>query len=353
MSCLPDDIMEFVISCVSAKETWTDLVHSFEGPLDTKENRIMDLKLKYQTFRAKSTESLSQTYTRYKTLLNELANDGVNLSKHEINVGFMNSLPEKWLTFSQGPRNTNHRANASKSTESLSQTYTRYKTLLNELSNDGDNLSKHEINVGFVNSLPEKWLTFSQSSSNLNNQADPKFQKDYKAEYKKMKAKLALLEASLLSSQNPKNFQPKNKGLVAKTFDWDEEEVFDEEEVTQVKVLIALADDELIVGKSHARNKQLKKEKKINEKWLTSSKKVRQCISEQIPHQKKKDLGGELLTEYDQEMVPKTKDWAERLNPDSKLLNFNTGRILVPESQFINESLETLNTPESSKDFEA
>ncbi|GKG42667.1 hypothetical protein Tco_0476965, partial [Tanacetum coccineum] len=68
----------------------------------------MDLKLKYQTFRAKSTESLLQTYTRYKTLLNELANDGVNLSKYEINVGFMNSLPEKWLTFSQGLRNANH-----------------------------------------------------------------------------------------------------------------------------------------------------------------------------------------------------------------------------------------------------
>ncbi|GJR67790.1 hypothetical protein Tco_0013855 [Tanacetum coccineum] len=108
MSCLPDDIMESVISCETAKATWTDLVHSFEGPSDTKENRIMDLKLEYQTFRAKPTESLSQTYTRYKTLLNELANDGVNLSKHEINVGFVNCLPEKWLTFSQGLRNANH-----------------------------------------------------------------------------------------------------------------------------------------------------------------------------------------------------------------------------------------------------
>ncbi|GJS27383.1 hypothetical protein Tco_0488003 [Tanacetum coccineum] len=69
-----------------------------------------------------------------------------------------------------------------------------------------------------------------------------------------MKAKLALLEASPSSSQNPKTIQPKIKGLVAETFDWDEEEVFDEEEVTQVKVLMALADDELTVGKSHARN---------------------------------------------------------------------------------------------------
>ncbi|GJY69798.1 hypothetical protein Tco_0472780 [Tanacetum coccineum] len=59
---------------------------------------------------------------------------------------------------------------------------------------------------------------------------------------------------------------------------------------------------------------------------------------------------------YDQEMVLKTKDWVERLNPDSKLPNFNSGRILVPESQAVNESLEstkTLNTHESSKDSEA
>ncbi|GJZ41865.1 retrovirus-related pol polyprotein from transposon TNT 1-94 [Tanacetum coccineum] len=94
---------------------------------------------------------------------------------------------------------------------------------------------------------------------------------------------------------------------------------------------------------NHALKEQIKEEKKINEKWLTSSKKVSQCISEQIPRQKKKVI----------EMVPKTKDWVERLNPDSKLLNFNTGRILVPKSQVVNESLETLNTPESSKDSEA
>ena len=37
-----------------------------------------------------------------------MTNDGVTLSKHEINVGFVNSLPEKWLNFSQGLRNENH-----------------------------------------------------------------------------------------------------------------------------------------------------------------------------------------------------------------------------------------------------
>ncbi|GJT69248.1 retrovirus-related pol polyprotein from transposon TNT 1-94 [Tanacetum coccineum] len=72
----------------------------------------------------------------------------------------------------------------------------------------------------------------------------------------------------------------------------------------------------------------------------------------------KKILGGEQLTEssskndvkdtpfvpasldYDNEMVPKSKDWVERLNPDSKLPNFNTKRILVSESEAVNECLK-------------
>ncbi|GJS22766.1 retrovirus-related pol polyprotein from transposon TNT 1-94 [Tanacetum coccineum] len=279
-----------------------------------------------------------------------------------------------------------------------------------------------------------------------------------------MKAKLTLLKANISTSQNPKTSQSKNKGLVAETFDWDEEEVSDDEELTEVKVLMALADDELTVGKNHARNgewiditmrnvnillfmdedadwknylkyinvglkyveeqrlnllsnynkiifelnkcrddllvlkqaklevftfqiqntelsklnhalqEQLKEERKINEKWLTSSKKVSQRISEQIPNQKKKILGRELLTEssskkdvnenlfilasmgYAYEMVPKSKDWVERHNPDSKLPNFNTRKILVPESQVVNEFLKPTkasNNLESSKDSES
>ncbi|GJW89916.1 retrovirus-related pol polyprotein from transposon TNT 1-94 [Tanacetum coccineum] len=117
-----------------------------------------------------------------------------------------------------------------------------YKSLVNNYSSGSK---------GFQLNFTQKLI---QSSSNSNSQVDPKFQKDYKAEYKNIKAKLALLEASPSSSQNPKNFQLKNKGLVAETFDWDEEEVSDEEEVTQVKVLIALTDDKLTVGNNHARN---------------------------------------------------------------------------------------------------
>ncbi|GJZ40231.1 hypothetical protein Tco_0586794 [Tanacetum coccineum] len=238
--------------------------------------------------RGKATESLSQTYTRYKTLLNELANDGVNLSKHEINVGFMNSLPEKWLTFSQGPRNGNHTQtldlvdiyerfvyedNLIQRSERSSEEYLRDLDIEYQERALLANLKRHftrdcfskkskpsykspvnnysSVSKGFQPKFTPKLI---QSFSNSNSQADPKFKKDYKAEYKKIKAKLALLEASPSSSQNPKTFQLKNKGLVSETFDWDEEEVSDEKEVTQANVLMALANDEVTVRKNHARN---------------------------------------------------------------------------------------------------
>nr|GEU30167.1 hypothetical protein [Tanacetum cinerariifolium] len=153
--------------------------------------------------------------------------------------------------------------------------------------------------------------------------------KDYKAEYKKVKAKIALLEASPFTSQTPKAFQPKNKGLTAKTFNWDKEEVFDDEEVTQLKVMMALANDELTIGKNHARNS----------KWIDIT--MRKVI---------------ILLSMDEDA-----DWknylklVERLNPNSKLPNFNIGGILVHESQVVNESLkpaETTTKPKSSKDSE-
>ncbi|GJS14761.1 hypothetical protein Tco_0409233 [Tanacetum coccineum] len=400
ISCLPDDIIESVISCEIAKPTWTDLVHNVEGPFDTKKNKIMDLKLEYQTFRAKPFESLSQTYTHYKTLLNELDNYGVTLSKHEIHIGFVNSLPKKWLSFSQGLRNAN-----------LSQTldidgiYGRFvyednliarrfpetkKALITtpsnspistaffsnnivqdfqENSNDEADeryseeylrdldlespMSNSSMSKGFQPKFIPKLIQSSQHAQS--SQSEPKVQKDYKSEYKKMKAKLAFLEASPSTSQAPKTFQSKNKGLVAETFDWDEEAVLDEEEETRVQVLMALVDDELSVGKNHAHNGE----------WIDIT------MKKQIPIQKKKILGGEQLSEkslvfevkensfiptsldYDHEVVPKSKDWVERVNHDNKLPNFNTGRILVPKSQTVNESLqhnEALTNTESSKD---
>ncbi|GKG15799.1 hypothetical protein Tco_0358122, partial [Tanacetum coccineum] len=86
LSVLPDDQMNSVINCLTTKSTWDDLIIYHEGPSDVKESRVMDLKLCYNTFKFKEGVSLTQTFTRYKALMNELVNDGIKLSKLELNT---------------------------------------------------------------------------------------------------------------------------------------------------------------------------------------------------------------------------------------------------------------------------
>ncbi|GJT76895.1 retrovirus-related pol polyprotein from transposon TNT 1-94 [Tanacetum coccineum] len=69
---------------------------------------------------------------------------------------------------------------------------------------------------------------------------------------RKVNAKLALLSFGTSS----KSSMVKNKRLVAEAYEWDKEDVSsDDNEMTEVKVLMALADDEnVVVGKESARN---------------------------------------------------------------------------------------------------
>ncbi|GJS89856.1 hypothetical protein Tco_0772492 [Tanacetum coccineum] len=45
MSVFPDDQMNSIINCLTAKSTWDDLILYHESPFDVKESRVMDLKL--------------------------------------------------------------------------------------------------------------------------------------------------------------------------------------------------------------------------------------------------------------------------------------------------------------------
>ncbi|GJS65720.1 hypothetical protein Tco_0680284 [Tanacetum coccineum] len=73
--------------------------------------------------------------------------------------------------------------------------------------------------------------------------------KEFEAKYNKVKAKLALLSSSAST-------RVRNQSLVAEAYEWDEEEVsLDDNEMVEVKVLMALADDKSdVVGKESARN---------------------------------------------------------------------------------------------------
>nr|GEX63118.1 hypothetical protein [Tanacetum cinerariifolium] len=82
MSVLLDDQMNSVINCVTTKSTWEDMILYHEGPSDVKENRVMDRKLCYNTFRFKESENLTQTFTSDKAVMNELENMSIGAKSH-------------------------------------------------------------------------------------------------------------------------------------------------------------------------------------------------------------------------------------------------------------------------------
>ncbi|GKA74823.1 hypothetical protein Tco_0781125, partial [Tanacetum coccineum] len=244
--------MNSVINCLTAKSTWDDLILYHEGPSYVKESRAMDLKLSYNTFKFKESESLTQTFTRYKALMNELVNDSIKLLKLEINTGFKNGLPKKWLSFCQSLRNTNHVKDS------------ELASLFDSPDDEDDTRSSQE----YLDDLEEEYHArvllakskrffkkgtqrFSSTKATDQTERNVTLQ-ETAAKYNKVKAKLALLSSSASTSKAP---MVKNKGLITKAYEWDEEEVSsDDNEMVEVKVLMALAEENNVVGKESARN---------------------------------------------------------------------------------------------------
>ncbi|GKC47329.1 hypothetical protein Tco_1065051 [Tanacetum coccineum] len=216
LSMLPDDQMNPVINCLTAKSTWDDMILYHEGPSDVKESRIIDLKLCYNTFKFKEGESLTQTFTRYKALMNELDfQDSPNDEEDSrSSQEYMNDLEEEY-----------------QARLFLSQSKKWPKTSV----------------PSYQSPFQPKLLHSSK------HKPEPRHTNDFEAKYNKVKAKLALISSS---ASAPSSSSCKNKGLIAKSYYWDEEEVSsDDNDVTEVKALMALADEERVsVSKESARN---------------------------------------------------------------------------------------------------
>ncbi|GKA36168.1 hypothetical protein Tco_0722659 [Tanacetum coccineum] len=242
MSVLPDDQMNSVINCLTAKSTWDDLILYHEGPSDVKESRVMNLKLCCNTFKFKEGETLTQTFTRYKALMNELVNDGIKLSKLEINTGFIIAVTKEWQSFCQSDDEEDTRS----SQEYLNDLEEEYQA--RALLAKSKRFFKKGTQSSFIS------ITLSTKTSQLLSAPKPELRptKDFKAKYNTVKAKLALLSSSASAS---KVLMVKNKCLITEAYGWDEEEVSsDDNEMVEVKVLMALAEDNDAVSKDGAKN---------------------------------------------------------------------------------------------------
>ncbi|GJY75087.1 retrovirus-related pol polyprotein from transposon TNT 1-94 [Tanacetum coccineum] len=240
MFVLPNDQINYVINCLTTKSTWDDLILYHEGPYDVKESRVMDLKLCYNTFKFKEGETLTQTFTRYKALMNELVNDGIKLSKIEINIGFIIAVTKEWQSFCQSDDEEDTRS-SHEYINNLEEEY-QARALLAK--------SKDSSRRVLKGSAVQKKLTKLNATNMVRKVILPT--KYFEAEYNKVKAKLALLS---LSASASKAATVKNKGLIAEDYEWDEEEVSsDDKEIVEVKVHMALAEKNDAVSKEGSRN---------------------------------------------------------------------------------------------------
>ncbi|GJX17619.1 retrovirus-related pol polyprotein from transposon TNT 1-94 [Tanacetum coccineum] len=238
---------------------------------------------------------------RYKALMNELVNDGINLSKLD---RFINGLPKKWLSFWQSLRNTNHVKDSE-----LASLFGKLKYEENLI----DNIYETEKNKSLVFATPLSTAFFSTSivqdfQDSPNDEEDTKSSHEYLNDLEEEYQATALLakskrffkkgtqmfssakatdqtechkcgkkghfsrdcwsKTSVPSYQSPfqsksdtsKASTIKNKGLIAEAYEWDKEEVSsDDNEMVEVKVLMTLAEDNDAVSKEGQRNNLLSK----------------------------------------------------------------------------------------------
>nr|GEW54200.1 hypothetical protein [Tanacetum cinerariifolium] len=381
MSILPDDQINSVVNFLTVKSTWDDLILYHGGPYVVKESRVMDLKLCYNTLKFKEGEYLTQTFTRYKALMNELVTNGIKLSKVEINTGFINGLPKKWLSFCQSLKNINHVKDSKLTSlfgkiiyeenliDSIYETEKNKSlvfatplsiaffstSIVQDFQNSPDDKKDTKSSHEYLNDPEEEYHirelfpkskrffkkgTQRFSSAKATNQTqcykygkkghfhkpELRLTKDFEAKYNKVKAKLALLSSSASAS---KASALKNKGLIAEANEWDEEEVSsNDNEMVEVKVLMALAEENDVVSKEGVKNGE----------WM------------KISMRKLSEAKGFILPNHDTGRILPTESQRNTTNPsvvvtDSSMTDYDS----ADESSVYNTSLPLLTKLDGAK----
>ncbi|GKA19447.1 retrovirus-related pol polyprotein from transposon TNT 1-94 [Tanacetum coccineum] len=144
--------------------------------------------------------------------------------------------------------------------------------------------------------------------------------KDFESKYNKVKAKQALLSSSVSAP----SASLAKKGLLSETYDWDEDKVsYDDNEVTEVKALMALTDEERVsVSKESARNGE----------WIKISMKMVHTLLEMKDNNDRKSFLDYLcidlnyVEEYINNLVIKHRNLVQELKTcKERLLVFITG----------------------------
>ena len=83
-------------TCKTAKDIWYTLEVVHEGTNQVKESKISMLVHKYELFQMKHDESITQMYTRFTDIINDLSSLGKEYSMSEKVRKILRSLPKQW-----------------------------------------------------------------------------------------------------------------------------------------------------------------------------------------------------------------------------------------------------------------
>nr|GEY79717.1 hypothetical protein [Tanacetum cinerariifolium] len=277
---------------------WNDLIPTHEGQIDTRDTKIVALRLKFNAFKSLEVEKVMETFTRLKCLLNDLENNGVTIPQAEVNATFVNSLPRKWISMNQTQRANNFIKNDSLATLYGKYNYEEglidqiYKSETQRFSIQASSSKALISNTQFQDSdsdVEEDQRTSNEFMVNLNAEyherallANQKifckrsgrvgsarkpidktketcfacgktshFQKEYyKGKYKGLKAEMDVLTPRIDDLTKGKSKKGKigkgksEKGLIDESFDCDEESMSSKYEgTTRIRAFMAIAED--------------------------------------------------------------------------------------------------------------
>ncbi|GJZ94320.1 hypothetical protein Tco_0666523 [Tanacetum coccineum] len=319
MSVLPNDQMNSVINCLTVKSTWDDLILYHEVPSDVKESRVMDLKLCYNTF-------------KFKEVTKEVAN------------------------FCQSLRNTNHVEDSE-----LDPLFSKLKYKENLI----DSIYETKKSKSLVSATPLSTAFFSTSivqdfqdspDDEEDTRSSHEYLNDLEEEYQ---ARVLLPKSKSSSALAPSPSSSKNKGLIPETYDWDDEEVLStENEVTKVKAIMALTNEERVsVGKESARNGDWTKssmEKHVNTEILKENQNLKFKLKELISITETWLNSSNIVNQYNSDMpITISNIHKSSETEDCTLPNQDTDEVPSNESQRNTTNPSVVFSDSSATDYDS
>nr|GEX02596.1 retrovirus-related Pol polyprotein from transposon TNT 1-94 [Tanacetum cinerariifolium] len=267
MSVLPDDQMNFVLNCLTAKSTWDDLILYHEGPADVKESRDFQDSLDNEEDTRSSHEYLKNLEEEYqaKALLAK--------SKRFFKKGTQRNTKYFEAKYNKVKAKL---ALLSSSASALSSFSSKNKGLIAELydwDEEDVSLDDEETEVKALITLTnEERISVGKESA----------RNDY-----------LCIDLNNVEEQR-NNLSSKHRNLVQE-LNTCKEQLFVLKQAKLDLLTMQHVNTEILKENQNLKL-ELKELTSITKTWLNSSNKVNQCINEQIPTQKKKILGIGQLT---------------------------------------------------------